>query len=70
MDVRSANHTGLESGLASCECPECGGGVPATANLMRGEVVRCPDCSAELEVTGTAPIRLEVAPRVEEDWGE
>jgi alpha-aminoadipate carrier protein LysW len=37
---------------------------------MAGEVVRCTDCSAELEVTSREPLMLEVAPEVEEDWGE
>ncbi len=55
---------------ATCECPECAGAIPLTRTLIRGEVVRCPDCSAELEVTQTAPLLLELAPQVEEDWGE
>ncbi len=53
----------------SC-CPECDGSVAFQRTPVRGEVVRCPDCSAELEVTGIAPVTLELAPEVEEDWGE
>lgn len=70
MDLHFSTQSASVPGTAVCECPECGGGVSTTASLMRGEVVRCPDCSAELEVTGTAPVTLAVAPRVEEDWGE
>ncbi|MDP9350173.1 MAG: lysine biosynthesis protein LysW, partial [Chloroflexota bacterium] len=33
-------------------CPECEGAVP-TADVERGEIVQCPDCGAELEVTST-----------------
>jgi len=35
-----------------------------------GEIVTCPDCGVELEVTGLDPVTLELAPEVEEDWGE
>jgi alpha-aminoadipate carrier protein LysW len=56
---------------ASCECPECAGAVSITRTVIRGEIVRCPDCNAELEVTQTSPaLVLELAPEVEEDWGE
>jgi alpha-aminoadipate/glutamate carrier protein LysW len=37
---------------------------------MRGQVVRCADCGVELEVTAIEPVRVELAPQVEEDWGE
>lgn len=50
-------------------CPECEGSVPA-ADVEKGEIVQCPDCGAELEVTSTAPVTLELAPEEEEDWGE
>jgi alpha-aminoadipate carrier protein LysW len=33
-------------------------------------VIRCRECTAELEVTGTGPVTLALAPQVEEDWGE
>jgi alpha-aminoadipate carrier protein LysW len=35
-----------------------------------GEILPCAECSAELEVTGLAPLTVAVAPEVEEDWGE
>ena len=58
------------SSALSCNCPECDGATPFTRTPLRGEVVRCPECSAELEVTDTDPIALTLAPQVEEDWGE
>lgn len=58
------------SQTVTANCPECDAGVPFTRTPVRGEVVRCPDCSAELEVTAVAPLALELAPEVEEDWGE
>lgn len=54
----------------AAECPECAAEVRPARNPLRGEVLRCPDCSAELEVTSVSPLRLELAPTVEEDWGE
>lgn len=55
---------------AACACPECSGAVPFRRPPLQGEVVRCPECAAELEVTDIAPITLTLAPEVEEDWGE
>lgn len=54
----------------AASCTECAAGVPFPRPPLRGEVVRCPECGVELEVTDTAPIALELAPQVEEDWGE
>lgn len=53
-----------------CECPECAGAVSLSRRPLAGEVVRCGDCSVELEVTSVEPLRVEVAPQVQEDWGE
>lgn len=54
----------------ACTCPECEASVPFARRPLQGEVVRCPDCSAELEVTALDPVTLELAPEVQEDWGE
>jgi len=51
-------------------CPECDAAVSFQRPPLAGEVVRCRDCSAELEVTSTAPLTVALAPEVEEDWGE
>ncbi|MGD1917098.1 MAG: lysine biosynthesis protein LysW [Phycisphaerales bacterium] len=51
-------------------CPECGGTITFARAPRRHEIVRCPDCGAELEVTSVSPITLALAPEVEEDWGE
>jgi alpha-aminoadipate carrier protein LysW len=52
------------------ECIECGAGLDLAADVELGEIVVCPDCGAELEVIGLDPISLDLAPEVEEDWGE
>ncbi len=51
-------------------CPECDAPVPFVRRPLQGEVARCPGCTAELEVTNLAPLTLELAPEVQEDWGE
>ena len=65
------------------ECPECGGEVvvgtlalsapklgAAEVAVLPGEILECPDCGVELEVTSTHPLQLELATEVAEDWGE
>jgi alpha-aminoadipate carrier protein LysW len=51
-------------------CPECGASVNFNPPPLNGEIATCEDCGVELEVVSTAPLTLEVAPEVEEDWGE
>lgn len=51
-------------------CVECEGEVPVTEGVMLGELVACPDCGAELEVVNLNPLTVELAPEIEEDWGE
>lgn len=58
------------SDTITANCPECDASVAFAKAPLNGEVVRCGDCSVELEVTNADPIALEVAPEVEEDWGE
>jgi alpha-aminoadipate carrier protein LysW len=58
------------STTATANCPECDAAVSFAKPPLNGEVVRCTDCGVELEVTNADPIALEVAPEVEEDWGE
>lgn len=51
-------------------CPECDAPVAFTRSPLRGEVVVCTDCRAELEVASVNPVALALAPEVQEDWGE
>ncbi|GAA1551589.1 lysine biosynthesis protein LysW [Dactylosporangium maewongense] len=52
------------------QCPQCGGAVDVSDELMVAEIVICQHCSSELEVVTTDPVVLALAPEVEEDWGE
>jgi alpha-aminoadipate carrier protein LysW len=54
----------------SAQCPECEAAVPCDDNTVVGEVVPCPDCGADLEVSALRPPVLVLAPPEEEDWGE
>ncbi len=51
-------------------CPECDASTSLDRAPLRGQVIRCTDCGVELEVTSVEPLTLELAPDVEEDWGE
>ena len=51
-------------------CPTCDGPVPIEEGMMENEILSCPECGAELEVTSLEPFALGVAPEVQEDWGE
>ena len=52
------------------ECPECGADVDLPVGTIIQEILVCPDCGMELEVTSINPPVLEEAPEEEEDWGE
>ncbi len=51
-------------------CPECDTAVAFSRPPLNGEIAQCTGCGCELEVTSREPLTLEVAPEVEEDWGE
>ena len=50
-------------------CPECAAEIELT-DVLDGEIVDCPECGVELEVVSANPLKLELAPEEEEDWGE
>jgi alpha-aminoadipate carrier protein LysW len=56
--------------LASAVCVVCEAQVGMPDNCEEGELLICPDCGTELEVTGLDPVTVEEAPQVQEDWGE
>lgn len=57
-------------GFSVAKCPECDADVSVGTDAVKGEIVACPDCGAELEVTDLEPTVLALAPKEEEDWGE
>ena len=55
--------------VQALECPECAAALRAAPTLA-GEILDCTDCGAELEVVTLSPLKVQLAPEVEEDWGE
>lgn len=51
-------------------CPECEAEVTLADNTEVGEILVCPDCGVDLEVTSLNPALVELAPMEQEDWGE
>lgn len=56
--------------MSAPTCPECGASVEIPANALQHELIPCPDCGAELEIVSLNPVALELAPEIQEDWGE
>ena len=52
------------------ECIECGNELKLGEDVEVGELITCSDCGTDLEVTSLKPLKLELAPEEEEDWGE
>jgi alpha-aminoadipate carrier protein LysW len=51
-------------------CPQCAAPIELAPDTIQGEILQCPDCGVELEVMSLDPISVDLAPEVEEDWGE
>ena len=51
-------------------CPECDAEFELGADTEVNEIVVCPDCAVDLEVTSLDPATVELAPMEAEDWGE
>jgi alpha-aminoadipate/glutamate carrier protein LysW len=51
------------------ECPECGVEIELE-NVVQNEIIVCPDCGVELEIVSIHPLKVDLAPMEEEDWGE
>ena len=51
-------------------CPECDAEVDIPSDAMENELIACEDCGIELEIMALNPLTLELAPEIEEDWGE
>jgi len=56
--------------MATVVCPECEAEIVLDSEVEESEIIVCPDCGVELEVVSVDPLKVDVAPEVEEDWGE
>jgi len=56
--------------MSTITCPECAAGLALPSDAMQHELIPCPDCGSELEIISLNPLAVELAPEVQEDWGE
>ena len=56
--------------MTTTTCPECEAELQLETGTEENEIIVCPDCGVDLEVTSLNPATIEVAPMEEEDWGE
>ncbi|TXT62732.1 MAG: Lysine biosynthesis protein LysW [Promethearchaeota archaeon] len=58
--------------MVKCECPACFFEFELDEGTIVGEVIPCPDCGVDLEITviENEQASAEVAEMAEEDWGE
>jgi len=57
--------------LSNEKCPDCEAIVAVPEDAVQGEIVSCPDCGLDLEITRTGGSQAIKALVVEkEDWGE
>jgi alpha-aminoadipate carrier protein LysW len=52
------------------KCLECQAQISLDTTTQVGEVITCPECSTDLEVIQVKPLKLSLAPEVQEDWGQ
>jgi alpha-aminoadipate carrier protein LysW len=59
-----------KSKMSTVNCVECEAEITLEDGTEVGEILVCPDCGVDLEVTALDPAALELAPMEQEDWGE
>ena len=54
------------------ECKDCGAQITVAQDSMVGEIITCPDCGADFEITLKTGELIEIKPAesVGEDWGQ
>lgn len=56
--------------MSTVSCTECAAEINLAEDTEVGEIIVCPDCGVDLEVTSLDPAQVELAPMEQEDWGE
>jgi alpha-aminoadipate carrier protein LysW len=58
--------------IKNMNCPECDAKLNIPEDASVGEIVSCPDCGADFEISKKegSNIELKQAESVGEDWGE
>ncbi len=52
------------------KCIICDGVIVLSKGTEKSEIIECSECGSELEIISINPIKLDVAPKPGEDWGE
>ena len=52
------------------KCIECGTDVVLPDDVKENELIDCDGCGEELDVISQNPIKFDLAPEEQEDWGE
>lgn len=52
------------------KCPKCGTEIELPKDVVENEILECPTCGIELEIVSLDPLKVDLAPEEEEDWGE
>lgn len=57
--------------MVKAKCSECDKELNISDDSIKGEIVTCPDCGSDFEITSIADkVELKPAEKVGEDWGE
>ncbi len=56
--------------MNAVNCTECDAAITLAVGTEVGEIIVCPDCGVDLEVTSLDPAQVNPAPMEQEDWGE
>ncbi len=68
--IKQVRKSGMK--LVEVKCPECDANLNVAEDAVSGEIVSCPDCGMDFEVTmaGNGDPTLKPAEIEGEDWGE
>lgn len=56
--------------MTQATCPTCDALITPPADAVVHELISCADCGTDLEILSLNPLTIDLAPEVEEDWGE
>jgi alpha-aminoadipate/glutamate carrier protein LysW len=56
--------------MSTVPCPECAAEISLEKGTEVGEIIVCSDCGVDLEIMALKPVKVQLAPMEEEDWGE
>jgi alpha-aminoadipate carrier protein LysW len=62
----------MTTAFAAPACLVCETAFDVDNDWDTGEIIECTACGQEHEIVGTSPdgARVDLAPEIEEDWGE